>query len=395
MLSFQAAFGPPRPCAIGTIMMSDDNETSLSSIQTLLYSIKAHLRANNTTQKSDSGYYQPEIVTLVTPNISNETCKDIACFCTRVIRIKDTIDGDDDMGGEMMKMDSEEASMDSSIIARIQILSQTVYDQFLYIDSRCLVQKDISHLFNTQYSQNKSLLGLVTAPAKATESQSEEIGNIDNDSCNADDFDTSVMLIRPCHKMYIDMKKQAKSMNTIAMNQNVHTFWNAYFRTTWTCLPAAERLDDEYNYSTVAVSNHEAKEKKQHISIWNNHGLNDPNPGIEQLYQKWHNKSRLFKENYDEGQKLAHKAKHDSKIQQEKKKLQQQGTSTDPNNSKTKQMEKHKLVSKRYKKLRKEGKSTKEAMAIARSDYGMDKDEERQQSPSTQVAAMFGMGGMI
>ena len=412
MSSFQAAFGPPRPCAIGTIMMSD-SETSLSSTQTLLYSIKAHVRSNNVTSNSECTYYQPEIITLVTPNISNEKCKDLACFCTRVIRIKDTDGDDEDVNGEMMKTDNEEAPR-NSIIARTQLLSQTVYYQILYIDPHCLVQKDISHLFhsnNTQQLQSKSTFGLITAPKQVIETQSQNLDHIDDDNHNRDDFDTAVVLIRPCHKIYIDMMEQAKRMSTTAINQNIHTFWNAYFRKTWINLPITDRLEDEYNYSNAASNNTNRndsvvgdipkKDKKQHIFILNGRGRKDINSGMEQLYQKWYNKSQLFKENYQEEQKLVRKAKRHSEMQQQKKKLQQEDTrddqsnTTNPNNSKKKQMEKHKLVTKRYKRLRKEGKTPKEAMSIARSDYGMDKDEERQQSPSLQVANMFGMGGLI
>jgi hypothetical protein len=49
----------------------------------------------------------------------------------------------------------------------------------------------------------------------------------------------------------------------------------------------------------------------------------------------------------------------------------------------------HKLVTKRYKELRREGKPVGEAMAMARSQYDLDKTDDI--SAATQVATMFGM----
>jgi len=49
----------------------------------------------------------------------------------------------------------------------------------------------------------------------------------------------------------------------------------------------------------------------------------------------------------------------------------------------------HKLVTRRYKELRKFGMDTKEAMTAARAEYGADKNDNA--DPSYQVAALFGM----
>jgi hypothetical protein len=48
-------------------------------------------------------------------------------------------------------------------------------------------------------------------------------------------------------------------------------------------------------------------------------------------------------------------------------------------------------IRRRFKELRKQGVSTKEAMVQARKEYGHDQDKEKTIDPSKQVAAMFGL----
>ncbi len=371
-------FGPPRPCAIATIMISDE---ALAATQTLLYSIKANLRSNDSSD--GSSYYQPEIVSLVSPEVSNSVREDsLRPFCTRVIQINDytTDTAKDDNTVE----DIDTHSPDD--IVKIQLFKLHVYREILYVDSHCLVQKDVSHLFQNDkksYHINSVMkecrqIGLVTAPVLPS----------DSDQVNGSDcFDTSVMVIQPSQGLQKDMT------NKVLIDTNPQGFLNAYFHDTWSQLPQEKRLGTNYN------CNYDGKKDvngTQEVIIYSK------NIGIcgnkTQLYQKWYKKSQLHKENYREEQQMIQKAKDYSQVQQKKKKQrrqQQTNSSSGGNETKAKQMEKHKLVTMRYKELRKQGKNPKESMKIARSEFGMDKDDEKQQSASAQVASMFGMGGLI
>ena len=76
---------------------------------------------------------------------------------------------------------------------KIYLLNQIVYDQILFIDSHCLVQRDVSHLFqfDSQHSWNERPLGLITAPRIENKVQSQEQNHVDigNGSDNVDNFD--------------------------------------------------------------------------------------------------------------------------------------------------------------------------------------------------------------
>jgi hypothetical protein len=370
-MSVSVSFGPPRPCAVASVMTSNE---CVPSIQTLLYSIKTNIHANTNANAytNAKNYYEPEIITLVTPNISNNIREEIiGVFCTRVIEV-----------GANDERDNESDDDKSSTI-KINLFHQKVYDKILYIAPDCLVQKDISHIFyDTSYFVNNN---------------SNNVGLISACTSNDDDhFDTSVMLIQPNDDIYNDM------MSVVVPNQ-MPDIWNTYFHDVWVQLPNNQRLGIEYNHKVGSSSNHdhdvEKKEgSKKGIIIWN---YDEMTTGKDQLFQKWYKKSQLFKENYWEEQELVKKGNETfqkNKKQKETRKMKNNNAnanvSRDPNEAKKKSMEKHKQVTKLYKQLRKEGKDPKEAMKIARSKYGMDKDDEQQQSPSSQVASMFGLNGI-
>jgi len=91
------------------------------------------------------------------------------------------------------------------------------------------------------------------------------------------------------------------------------------------------------------------------------------------------------KEEEEEIRKLRAQWKQKKKKAEEKKKADEAAAAaSDP-----KLM--HKLISKRYKELRKEGLDSREAMEQARTELQPDGDDNGNRSPSEQVAAMFGM----
>ena len=376
-MSVSISFGPPRPCAVASIMTSNE---CLPSIQTLLYSIKTNIHANTNanTYTNARNYYEPEIITLVTPNIPNNIREEIlGVFCTRVIEVGTATTSTNSSNNVNNERDNE--SDDESSTIKINLFHQKVYDKILYIAPDCLVQKDISHIFyDTSYFVNNSNnVGLISACT----------------SHDDDHFDTSVMLIQPNDDIYNDM-------TTMVIQNQMSDIWNTYFHDIWVQLSNKQRLGIEYNHKVGSSSNHDhdvekKEESKKGIIIWN---YDEMATGKDQLFQKWYKKSQLHKENYWEEQKLVKKGNETFQKNKKQKKIKNNNATAnvghDPNEAKKKSMEKHKQVTKLYKQLRKEGKDPKEAMKIARTKYGMDKDDERQQSPSAQVASMFGLNGI-
>lgn len=387
----KSSFGPPRPCAICTILTSQKN---LLSTQTLLYSMMKKTNTNRSTtitatNNDNAIVYQPEIVLFVTPDISKEIYEELSCFCTRIVLI-DYISNcyDDNINKKRQNNNISVNNYYDLNVAKIHLLNQCVYDQILYIDFNCLVLKDISHLFQRTDIGN----GLITAVSL----QLNE--NIDNETYNSDCFDTDVILMKPSHILYNDFMDQFRQSINDGDDINIEHIWNGYFHKVWTQIPKEKRLGKDYNGTTWEKHKSDAYiVNRKNIVDSANHQLKLE---MDQLYERWQQKSQLFKENYKEKQILLEKAKEDSDLRQKKKRLQQHQqlqstTRSSSSASKRREMEKHKLVAKRYKELRKQGMDPKESMKIARSDYGMDEDEKGQPSASAKVASMFGLGGMV
>lgn len=432
-------FGPPKPNAIATIIMTssynnhpkkkiEKEEETLSSIQTLLYSIQKSMETNNNGDNNNDkkkGYesysYPPEIIVLLIDNNKDMSKnieyikQELACFCTRVIYIQKEIPS---------------PQHHQYINGTIQLLNQVVYNLILYIDSNCLVQNNVCHLFqqqqhqqNIMYNGLNGLMNAVSAPMIADD--------YNNDQYEKDFFDTTVMMIKPCYEVYNNMIHKLLQLcnqsvqsthnhhyddkhneDQISVRSYCNQFWNQYFQQNWYQFDKKYRLGIEYNYyennhcmiSRRNILQGEEKKKKFNvIYIYNKkYYSHDNRLFINQLYSKWTKKSMIYKENYKEKQHLVQRAKKDMELRKMNQGLNAmmknnisspiQPTTT---SSRHHQMDKHKLVSKRYKELRKQGNNPKDAMRIARSDYGMDKDDENQTSVNTQVASMFGMGGLF
>ena len=186
-------YGPPRPTAIATFLASDDH---YPGAQTMLYSLLQHMPStekNDNDAKGDAErsitYYPPELIVLVTPNVSREV-RDMLCpiYCTRIVDVdyvpmprapmgpSSTRSGDNASGSgsaDAYTIDttsglrvskssngsgstgkngrngssSHVTAWDTNCgLSKLAIFTLEQYSSLLYIDADCLVVQDVSHL---------------------------------------------------------------------------------------------------------------------------------------------------------------------------------------------------------------------------------------------------------
>lgn len=395
---------PVRPIAIATLITNDD---CLPGAQTLLYSLKKNLPSINSLGPDD---YLPELIVLVTPNISNSVRDTLhPAFCTRLVEvdhivIPDTImNAKDENAGVKAANESHVLSRsDNCSFTKLHLFQQMVYSKILYIDNDCLAQKDVSHLFKSYSGFPRGRL-LAAAP----------------EIFSPDKFDAGVLLISPSRALYEDLIAKAKSL--ITNDGGAAGFLNAYFD-DWHSYPAASRLGLQYNaQSFMYQCSYEKRHKYLDIAVrdiiiihyssslkpWQRGCESKPlsldieskflteeeadniakiesmSKTLDDIWDKYTKKSVIFQENFEEEEKLKRK----QKIIPQKKKAAPVQPSQSQRSSKKKKASID--FNKRYKELRKEGLDAKTAMKEARADFGMDKDD--QISAGKQVAQMFGM----
>jgi alpha-N-acetylglucosamine transferase len=134
---------PPRPDAIMTLLHNDDY---LPGVQTMLYSLRKKFSFH---QK-----YPPETVVLVTPNVDTEKAKKVLypSLCTRLLSIEEWYPPSNSIDSKLMKGIDKiiTRSLDNHNPGwtKLRIFSLQQYDTILYIDSDCLVLKDVSNLLD-------------------------------------------------------------------------------------------------------------------------------------------------------------------------------------------------------------------------------------------------------
>jgi len=384
--------GPRRPNAIATMITTDD---FLQGVQTLLYSLKKTLPS----EPYDVEYYPPEIIVMVTPNMSTSVGEYLhPAFCTRIIEVDPIAIPNVSKDDKDSTAASHVSSWDDCGYTKLNIFRQAAYSKILYIDSDCLVQKDVSHLFNIEGGES----GLIAAAP---------------DIFPPDKFNAGVMLLSPSISLFEDLLRNTTSTPTYDGGDT--GFLNAYFN-EWHLGPGSRRLGFKYNAQRFMHSCTYSKQPKYWDigvgDIYIVHYSSTPKPwqtpmtkdfdekqeflgkedsdkltqiakskALDKLWNKWYRRSLVYKDDYEESQKLI---ENRQVIQKSKSKPTSSRGSEAPKRSNKKSPEKHKF-SKRYKELRKTGLDPKEAMTTARREYGMDKDDKV--SAGKQVAAMFGM----
>lgn len=368
----------PRPNAIATLLST---ENFIAGAQTLLYSL--HVNLPSSPHSPD--YYPPEILVLVTPNISKETRNTLSFLCTRVIEVDVISIPNSDHDNESHKRQWTECGY-----TKLNIFRQTVYHKILYIDCDCLVQEDVSGLFKLEHEMSKGLIA--AAP----------------DIFPPDKFNAGVLLISPSNALFDELMKQTR--NTVSYDGGDTGFLNSFFD-DWYSYPREGRLSFKYNaqrfmhqctydkqpkYWDVGVGNIAIIHYSSSPKPWqDNDGAENGDASVfltkddsaqvrkaklvsqlDIVWRKYYKRSQIFLENCREDQKLELKKKT-------KKAMNSQGPSMSSSSSE------HKQVSLKYKELRRLGLDTKDAMKQARQHYGL--DETQTENIGKKVATMFQM----
>jgi len=388
-LADAAPIYPPRPNAFITLLTTGD---FLAGAQTLLYSIKKALPKNTTDG------YPPEIVVLVTPNISKEIKAALHPeLFTRILEVDPISFPEDSIQAKQVVTSHVESWGNQGTLTKLHIFRLEQYSTLVYIDADCLVLKDVSHLLD---------LGKATAK--------DALLGAASDIFPPDKFNAGVLVLRPSKAIFEDMMAQSLLLTTYDGGDT--GFLNAFFSDWFTNMPQTARL--KFGYNAQRFLHHCTYDKQP--NYWDLgvcpdlhilHFSSSPKPWdikppiltsssaqghldeadvqavekvsktseLEQLWWKW----------YQQSQNYVGKLKK-KRLQVDKPTARScAGGREIPVKSKKAPTESHKLVASRYRELRKEGLDAKKAMEQAQLECGQ--DDANNPSASSQIAAMFGI----
>mmetsp|Transcript_21915 Transcript_21915/g.51675 ORF Transcript_21915/g.51675 Transcript_21915/m.51675 type:complete len:473 (+) Transcript_21915:178-1596(+) len=454
------AFGPPRPNAIVTYLPSSSEEDGGSGVneyiprvQALLYSIyqttettqsktKKTKKPNGGGGNGDDYHYPPEVVAIVRKNNNNKKSSTStglvlpevrqwynSRLCTRII----TVDGNDDHGDDDDGNNINNYNGNDGLLLHAFGLQQ--YDTIVSLQPTCLVTQDISHLFRKFSSPSPSSRNL--------ELQKQKNLVDEQDSCTScllaavpkqhhkhkageDGFDISVMVLNPQHSVKVDMLTRMKSSSSAG---KVDMFLNSYFSDGFGKLPSHAKLDpcaynatDQESWEAnmtddgdddfmkpktlyiVKIENEISSKKLQEEAMETTTSEDDnkktsSSRHVQHLFRTCYEASIQHINGQEEKKKKAKQKEleHHRNQQQKKQNLQSSSSSSTPAVATPDPMQIHKLVTKRYKALRREGKSAHDAMKQAQHEYGQstgdddDSSKKHGPKPGQQVAAMFGL----
>jgi glycogenin glucosyltransferase len=310
-------------------------------------------------------------------------------FCTRILAVEPIAFPPSSKQVVSSHVDSWDIQ---GTLTKLHIFRLDVYDTILYLDADCLVVKDVSHLLE---------LGKVYIESEALIAAAPDI-------FPPDKFNAGVMVVRPSHSVFDSMMAQASLLTSYDGGDT--GFLNAYFAEWYTDMPPRARLPFGYNaqrflyhcthekqpnYWDTAVDLHVIhyssspkpwatignlkQEAQEHLGKEDVERVRKTTKSteLEALWRKWYRLAGKFAEQY-----AKNKAKEERQAAPAAAARQEPAAALNPK-------EVHTLVTKRYKELRREGKPVAEAMAMARSQYGLDKSDDI--PAATQVATMFGM----
>jgi len=322
-------------------------------------------------------------------------------FCTRILEIQPIQYPSENKNKRIVK--SNVKSWNTSCgLTKLNIFKLTVYDTLLYLDADCLVVRDVSSLLQ---------LGKIYINSEALVAAAPDI-------FPPDKFNAGVLVVRPNQEVFDDMMEQRKHISTYDGGDT--GFLNAYFSEWHRYMPPDARLpfscnaqrfmyhctyQKQPNYWDMAVApdltviNYNLSPKPwedQPISSsikTSNATENSKETGarsikesgdLEQLWTKYNRRSRNYANKYWKEQKKEEESQNFNSaaaFDRDEEKV--------PSAAKGNPKVTHQLVSKRFKELRREGKDKKEAMAIARAEYGLDQNDKV--DVGKQVASMFGL----
>lgn len=337
---------------------------------------------------SHEGQYSPEIIVIVPTDISKNDTVCLDLFCNRIVRVEPIITkvpSKDNNTTEAM-----EKALDGHW-TKLRIFQLESYDTILYISSNSLVLKDVSHLLPSETIGKKKVGLLAAVPHK---------------NCTSNKFNAGVMLLRPSSSMFNDM--MCHNTNPEHLQCEIEDFLNSFFP-VWcsennmpshSCLPSRYYTEsEEYSDHTTTIGevfivhfssspkSWETNSKHRVIDTSKCERTMDQTP--ESMWQKAYARSRQY--HAVELQKRK-KADIQSSSHQLKSSLPPPSSNqfmTSSSQTKSTSTKSHDLVHKRYTQLRKSGMTIKEAMSMARQEYGLDKEEDN--DPASSVGKMFGL----
>jgi hypothetical protein len=364
-------------------------------------------------------HYPPEIIVLLSPNAPNPASN---VFCDRIIRVEHI---------PMTKCPNEkndsetpclvQASDENCCWTKLRLFGLEGYDTILYIDADCLVLKDVSHLLhidNTTISPEETgkTVGLLAAAPEIFA---------------PDKFNAGVMLLRPSESALNEMmcnlgvittfehdtcnpnQELANSASKPTDSTKIYTsceggetgFLNHFYSGWHNDIPSYSRLPFGYNAQPLMYKHPKyCDETIGDISII--HFSSTPKPWettddtsktkedqttikmsncgmLESMWRAAYEKS-LYYHTCELQKKKASRSKQRLHAKPTASPLR---SSTPP--AKTKPKNVHSQVHKRYNELRRAGMGVKEAMSIARADFGLDMMDDR--NPARAVGQMFGL----
>lgn len=312
----------------------------------------------------------------MTPNISS-TVREKLCpaFCTRVIEIPHISIS----GSSPLEVSGDVESRNNNYrCTKINIFRFEVYDTVLYIESDCLVLKDLSsilYLGKNKYIKN-DLSNMLVAATK--------------EKCVPDKFDSRVLVIHPSKKCFDVMIEKTKAPSTGDITDVL--FLNSFFPDWPRNMPSYSSLPSEYNahrstYRDLglgldfAIAHFSTSPKPWETNI-------DSGDDLDLLWKMWNRKSEKYEITWKEDQKW--KKKNEKEAMKKTSKRKVDPVPQKPKNKNTSQKF-HSLVSKRFQELKKGGMDSKDAMMAAREEFSKFEDKKQNSNVGSQVASLFGM----
>lgn len=334
------------------------------------------------------GQYSPEIIVLVPTDISKSDTMCLDFFCNRIIRVEPIPPNKDNNNNTT---EATEKAVDG-FWTKLRLFQLESYDTILYISHNSLVLKDVSHLLHLlpNETNGKKKVGLLAA--------------VTHKNCTLNKFNAGLMLLRPSSSIFNDM--MCHNLNPEHLQCEIEDFLNSFFpvwcsennMTSHSCLPSRYYTEsEEYSDHTTTIGEVFIVRYSSSPKPWetsSKHRVIDTfkcgrtmDQTRENMWQKAYARSRQY--HSVELQKRK-KADNQSSSNQLKSSLPPSSDQSMTSSSQTKSTntKSHDLVHKRYTQLRKSGMSIKEAMAMARQEYGLDKEEDN--DPTSSVGKMFG-----
>ncbi|KAL7426998.1 hypothetical protein ACHAXH_002112 [Discostella pseudostelligera] len=422
---------PPRPKAIATFLASAD---FVPGCQTLLHSLKTHLAPISDDQ------YPPEIIVLLSSKMTNDVSKyDFLhpIFCDRIMRV-DHIPISKNMdaleNSENNKKSSHIQSWDDNCgWTKLRLFELESYDTILYIDADCLVVKDVSPLLHIDESPTSRTNNTADAKRMGLLAAAPDIFPPDR-------FNAGVMVLRPSKLVFDQMMSRLPNSSSKPNDSSTECctsydggdtgFLNSFYPGWFHEMPSYSRLSFGYNaqrfmhhctynkqpkywddaiddlriihfssspkpweISTDNNSHDEVKEYTSYLSSNDECSLQLAKSG--KLERMWHDAYKQSQRYHEEELQKQSALKRRRVPDQRKSASTASFRSTTPRSSAPppsrlqQQQNPHSMAQRRYKELRKAGMDMKQAMLASRTEYGLDKADNRDAGKA--VGQMFGL----